>query len=208
MLQTRDIRFAYNAQTGFQFPDLHCDAGMALLITGRSGKGKTTLLHLLGGLMPPTHGSIRIGETELNALRGPALDRFRGRHIGIVFQQPHFVESISVLDNILLAAAMSGSNTGAKEARMLLDQLGIADQARKKPARLSQGQRQRAGIARALLNRPALLLADEPTSSLDDENTAAVAGLLHELAWQYDTALIIVTHDGRLKGSFERQIEL
>lgn len=208
MLQTKDIRFAYNAQTGFQFPDLHCDAGGALLITGRSGKGKTTLLHLLGGLMAPTHGSIRIGETELSALRGPALDHFRGRRIGIVFQQPHFVESISVLDNVLLAAAMSGGKVGAKEARTLLDQLGIADQAGKKPARLSQGQRQRANIARALLNRPALLLADEPTSSLDDENTAAAAGLLRELARQYDTALIIVTHDGRLKGAFERQIEL
>jgi lipoprotein-releasing system ATP-binding protein len=208
MLQTNDVCFAYDAQTRFQFPDLYCDAGRALLITGSSGKGKTTLLHLLGGLMTPGQGRIRVGETELSALRGPALDRFRGRRIGIVFQQPHFVESISVLDNILLAAVLSGGKAGDKEARALLDQLGIAGQAPKKPSRLSQGQRQRANIARALLNRPALLLADEPTSSLDDENTAAVAVLLHELARRYDTALVIVTHDQRLKGAFERQIEL
>jgi ABC-type lipoprotein export system ATPase subunit len=208
MLQTTQLRFRYNASTAFQFPDLRCAAGETLLVTGKSGRGKTTLLHLLGGLLSPQSGQIHLGKTDLAQLRGSALDHFRGQNIGIVFQQPHFVASLSVLDNVLLSNVLSGKKAERKTAESLLEQLGIADQAAKKPANLSIGQQQRANIARALLHRPQLLLADEPTSSLDDDNTHTVAQLLQDLASQHGAALVIVTHDGRLKSVFERQVGL
>lgn len=208
MIQTRQLRFSYNAQTQFAFPDLACAAGETLLITGASGTGKTTLLHLLGGLLPPSSGQVEIDRTDLSKLSGRPLDRFRGRHIGIVFQQAYFVAALSVFDNLLLAGWLSQRKKDAAKARGLLERLSIAEQAAKKPAQLSIGQQQRAAIARALMGDPALLLADEPTSSLDDRNAQTVADLLREQAQQAGAALIIVTHDQRLKQRFNQHIEL
>lgn len=208
MFFTKGLVFSYNHSTRFQFADVHANAGSALLITGKSGSGKTTLLHLLGGLLKPKAGQVVVNDTDMAQLSGSALDQFRGAHIGIVFQQSHFVESLSILDNVLLAAALAGKIPDKTEAIRVLDALGIAAQAAKKPAKLSQGQQQRANIARALINRPALLLADEPTSSLDDDNTAMVADLLSELAERYKAALVIVTHDQRLKNRYATSIEL
>jgi lipoprotein-releasing system ATP-binding protein len=208
MFSTEGLTFSYNTNTRFQFADLSVPPADALLVTGRSGTGKTTLLHLLGGLLRPEAGKIVVDNTDMARLTGPALDRFRGNHIGIVFQRSHFVESLSVMDNILLAGVLAGKPPDKTAARRLIDALEIGDQAAKKPAALSQGQQQRANIARALINRPTLLLADEPTSSLDDENTALVADLLTDLSQQYNTALIIVTHDQRLKQKFARRYEM
>ena len=207
MLKTENIQFAYPA-IQFQFPDIGCKTGEVLVITGSSGKGKTTLLHLLAGILKPSTGAIRIDETDITNLKARQLDQFRGQHIGIVFQQPHFIASLSVIENLMLAPYFSGSAIKNGRAKELLAHLQISEQATKKPSRLSQGQQQRVSIARALMNNPALILADEPTSSLDDENCAIVANLLKEQAQMANAALVIVTHDQRLKNIFHKSIHL
>ncbi|HMR81858.1 MAG TPA: ATP-binding cassette domain-containing protein [Niabella sp.] len=207
MLQTNNIQFSYPA-VQFRFPDIQCKAGDILLITGSSGKGKTTLLHLLAGLLKPQSGHIYIDGTDITALHAGSLDKFRGQKTGIIFQQSHFVASLSVIENLLLAPYLTGIKTNKERAKELLTQLNIAEQANKKPSRLSQGQLQRASIARALMNNPAVILADEPTSSLDDENCHKVATLLQEQAAITNAALVIVTHDQRLKQLFHQKIEL
>lgn len=208
MLRTYHLRFAYNVHTSFRFPDLTCEAGQALLITGQSGKGKTTLLHLLAGLLAPHEGEIWIDDVNLAALRGRALDRFRGQRIGLVFQQPHFIASISLLENLVAAGWLGTGKKDRVKARQLLERLDIDSYAHRKPHQLSVGQQQRAAIARALMNDPAVLLADEPTSSLDDENARIVADLLLQQAWQASASLIVVSHDQRLKDLFSQSISL
>lgn len=208
MLKTKDVHFSYSEKVSFHFPDIYCPVGDALLITGASGKGKTTLLHLLAGILTPTSGEIKIGDTNIAGLSGKKLDAFRGKKIGIVFQQSHFVQSLTVLENILLAAWLSGNRLNPERANTLLDKLNMADQAGKRTAKLSQGQQQRVSIARAVMNYPSLILADEPTSSLDDEHCIKVAILLREQAMSANAALVIVTHDQRLKDIFQRMIQL
>lgn len=208
MLRTHHLRFAYNVHTSFRFPDLTCEAGRGLLITGQSGKGKTTLLHLLAGLLAPHEGEIWIDDVNLAALRGRALDRFRGQRIGLVFQQPHFIASISLLENLVAAGWLGTGKKDRVKARQLLERLDIDSYAHRKPHQLSVGQQQRAAIARALMNDPAVLLADEPTSSLDDENARIVADLLLQQAWQASASLIVVSHDQRLKDLFSQSISL
>jgi putative ABC transport system ATP-binding protein len=162
----------------------------------------------LGGLQQPTSGTISINGTNITALSTMKLDQFRGAQIGIIFQQPHFVASLNILQNLELASSLANKKIDTDKAIQLLSQLAIGDQAFKKPSKLSQGQLQRASIARALMNQPSLLLADEPTSSLDDANCEAVASLLAEQAAKNNAALIIVTHDQRLKQLFHQSIEL
>lgn len=207
MISTNNIRFAYPA-IQFHFPDISCKAGDTLMITGSSGTGKTTLLHLLGGLLKPRSGAITIGETDITNLSARKSDKFRGQRIGIIFQQPHFVASLNVKDNLLLAPYLANKSVKENRADELLNQLGISEQQYKKTYTLSQGQQQRVSIARALMNNPALILADEPTSSLDDGNCIKVAELLQHQAKQANAALVIVTHDQRLKQIFHQTVHL
>lgn len=208
MLKTQQIRFSYGGNAVFAFPDIVCQPGEVLLVTGASGKGKTTLLHLMGGLLRPSEGSIWVDTTDITQLSPPRLDRFRGRHVGIVFQRPHFVASLTARQNLLLAAHLSGSAQAPQRAEALMGQLGISDQSHKKPANLSQGQLQRLSIARALMAGPALVLADEPTANLDDGHCSQVAELLRQQAQQNKAALVIVTHDQRLKSIFHHSVAL
>lgn len=208
MITIKNVFFSYNSTTAFHFPDMHCSASEPLLITGNSGKGKTTLLHLLGGLLRPESGSISIQDTIISSLSEKELDRFRGRNIGLVLQQSHFVASLNVLENVVLASWLATGKKATEKAISLLKQLDLEDQMYKLPSNLSEGQQQRVSIARALINEPKLLLADEPTSSLDDENAAKVADLLAHLSKEYKASLIIVTHDQRLKDKFSNQLNL
>ena len=208
MLQTKSLSFTYGNGHSFHFPDLFCGAGEALLITGNSGRGKTTLLHLLAGILRPASGEIRIDGNNIASFSEKKLDRFRGQKIGIVFQQSHFVQSLDVLDNILLAANLAGKTANREKATGLLQRLNMADKIRRSPATLSQGQQQRVSIARALINEQTVILADEPTSSLDDEHCNIVASLLKEQAAIAHAALVIVTHDQRLKSFFGNSIAL
>jgi lipoprotein-releasing system ATP-binding protein len=208
MISTKNIRFSYGKATNFTFPDIAALRGESLLITGGSGKGKTTLLHLLGGLLRPQLGEITIENTNLRELSDKKLDHFRGKNIGLVLQQSYFVASLTVLENVVLASWLATGRQATDKAKQLLDQLDLKEQMSKLPSQLSIGQQQRVSIARALINEPKLLLADEPTSSLDDDNAYIVADMLSALAKQYGTALIIVTHDQRLKDRFPNQISL
>lgn len=208
MINTKNLRFSYGKGTDFIFPDIAASAGQSLLITGGSGKGKTTLLHLLGGLLRAQSGQVAIEGTDITTLSEKKLDHFRGKNIGLVLQQSYFVESLNVLENVVLASWLATGRQATEKAKEILGQLDLKEQLYKMPSQLSIGQQQRVSIARALINEPKLLLADEPTSSLDDENAAKVADMLDALAKQYGTALVIVTHDQRLKDRFLNQISL
>lgn len=208
MIQTESLSFSYNSDTFFSFPNIKNNVSETLLITGNSGKGKTTLLHLLGGLLRPSSGTISIEETTISSLSEKELDRFRGKNIGLVLQQSHFVASLNVLENVVLASWLATGKKATEKAKSLLKELDLENQMYKLPSNLSVGQQQRVSIARALINEPKLLLADEPTSSLDDENAFKVADLLAKLSKEYKASLIIVTHDHRLKDKFSNQLNL
>lgn len=208
MIQTQNIQFQYNSDTTFVFPDILCRSGETLLITGKSGSGKTTLLHLLSGLLQPQSGEIKIGDQSIQDLNIRKQDAFRGKEIGLVLQQSYFIESLSVIDNIVLASWLVSKTKAYDKAIELLTFLQISDLKDKMPSQLSVGQQQRVSIARALMNEPKVILADEPTSALDDENTLLVSELLKDVAQKYKAALLIVTHDSRLKSVFTHQIEL
>ena len=208
MLQTDNLTFHYPNGPSLTFPDLRCAAGEHWLLLGPSGSGKTTWLQLLAGLRTPTTGRIVLRDTNLADLRGGALDRFRGREIGIIYQQPPFVRSLSVGDNLALARRLAGLPADAERVHRLLDRLGVSHKARSRPDRLSVGEQQRVAIARALVNAPGLILADEPTSALDDGNARRVSQLLREVAEAVQAILVIVTHDARLRQEFDRYVEL
>jgi ABC-type lipoprotein export system ATPase subunit len=206
MLITNQLQFQYSNHRTFTFPNIQCEKGEQLLLLGASGVGKTTLLHLLGGLLRPTNGEVSINGQNLAVLKGTQLDHFRGRNIGIIFQQPHFLRALTVLENIILAQQLAGLKVDKSLIYSFLDHLNMGHQRDVKTDRLSVGEQQRVGIIRALINRPAVVLADEPTSALDDANCQEVIRLLNTCA--SDAALIIVTHDARLKSDFKNQIIL
>ncbi|RMD75899.1 MAG: ATP-binding cassette domain-containing protein [Bacteroidetes bacterium] len=208
MVRTQSLAYTYPPDLTIRFPDMVCRRGEHWLILGPSGCGKTTLLQLLAGLRHPHEGKVFIGDTELTALRGRARDLFRGQHIGLVFQQPHFVAALTVLENLLLPQKLARRTPSTQRALALLDELGVAHKAHALPHRLSQGEQQRVAIARALVNEPVLILADEPTSALDDGHAAAVADLLEREARSVQATLLIVTHDNRLKTRFPHRLEL
>jgi putative ABC transport system ATP-binding protein len=176
--------------------------GEQWLLRGNSGSGKTTLLHILAGLQQATSGKISIANTEISQLKGTKLDKFRGKEIGIIFQQPYLVKTLSVLENLLLANYMASQKQDKTFLLHLLQELNIEELQNKFPHQLSVGEQQRLCIARSLANKPKLLLADEPTSALDDENTKFVINLIKNQAKNYNTTLIIATHDSRLEQEF------
>jgi len=208
VLRSLQISFKYQGGQSFDFPNISCDTHQPLLLLGESGTGKTTLLHLLSGLLKPTSGKVIIDGINIYDLSEKNRDKFRGENIGVVFQSPHFVRSLSVLDNLLLPAFFTNNKINTEKAKHILDRLNIGDKWNKKPTQLSVGEQQRVAIARALINSPKVLLADEPTSALDDKNTKEVIQLLGEQAKEFDAALIIVTHDNRLKDKFANTIVL
>ena len=208
MLLTEDLSYRYPGGETLRFPDLDCPDGQTRLLLGQSGSGKTTLLQLLAGLRQPASGQVVVNGQDLSQLSGQARDRFRGRHIGLVFQTPHFLRALSVRENLRIAQQLAGEPADDRRIADLLDRLDIGHKATSLPSRLSVGQQQRAAIARAVINQPALILADEPTSALDDTNARAVADLLREQAAAVNATLLIVTHDNRLTDLVAHQTTL
>ncbi|MBK8954487.1 MAG: ATP-binding cassette domain-containing protein [Saprospiraceae bacterium] len=209
MLSTSQVSFKYrSANRVFQFPDIQCEAGKAVLILGPSGCGKTTLLHLLAGLLIPDSGSIQIAGQEFQKLPMHEHDRFRAAHIGLVLQKPHFLNALNITENLQLFQKLSGRKKDVDRIIELLKILDLSDKAKQLPNSLSQGEAQRLSLARAVINQPALLLADEPTSSLDDKRALVVAKLLSDQAEIHKASLVVVSHDSRLKDYFETQILL
>ena len=206
MLETKNLRFKYDNNLELNFPDIKTSKEN-LLILGASGVGKTTFLHLLSGLLKPINGEIDLLGTKISNLKMSEMDRFRGKNIGIVFQKPHFINSLTVKENLQLAQYISKKND-KNRIQSLLESLGIEDKANKKTQNLSQGEKQRVSIALAIVNSPKLILADEPTSSLDDLNCDKVINILKNQASKYKAKLIIITHDYRLKKHFKNTLSL
>mgnify|MGYP001163575279 FL=1 len=207
MISTKGLNFKYNEQASFTFPDIDLGKDENLLIIGSSGIGKTTLLHLLAGLLESNSGSINLYGQDISKLTQHQIDKFRGQNIGIVFQKPHFVNSLTVKENLQLAQYL-GNKKDQNRIIDILSSLDILDKENKKPKKLSQGEKQRASIAMAIVNSPKLILADEPTSSLDDENCDRVIKLLKKQASEFKAQLIVITHDNRLKKHFKKSIKL
>jgi len=207
MIRTKGLNFKYNEQASFSFPDINLGKDENLLIIGSSGIGKTTLLHLLAGLLESNSGSINLYGQDISKLTQHQIDKFRGQNIGIVFQKPHFVNSLTVKENLQLAQYL-GNKKDQNRIIDILSSLDILDKENKKPKKLSQGEKQRASIAMAIVNSPKLILADEPTSSLDDENCDRVIKLLKKQASEFKAQLIVITHDNRLKKHFKKSIKL
>jgi lipoprotein-releasing system ATP-binding protein len=190
--------------------ELHLEPGEAVAVMGPSGSGKSTLLHILGTLDTPTHGRVRIEDTDPFALPQRQLADFRNRRIGFVFQDHHLLPQCSVLENVLVPTFVTHEDRAAVTgwARELLQRVGLGGRLDHLPAELSGGERQRVAVARALIHRPALLLADEPTGNLDRNTAAAVGRLLLELHQEQRNVLVIVTHSQELADTFPRVLAM
>jgi len=208
MFSIRNLRHAYDGAEVLDVPDWQVGQGSQWLVLGPSGSGKTTLLHALAGILRPTAGSVSVAGQDLGALSGRALDRFRGRHVGIVLQRLHLMTSLSVLDNLLLAQYLAGLPQDRGRALEVLGGLDLAGKSGAYPHELSFGQAQRVAVARAVVNRPKLLLADEPTSNLDDARCFQALELLQNQARACDATLVIATHDQRVKSRMPDQFVL
>lgn len=206
LLKANSLKYAYMGQKEIIFPSFNVDRGEAILILGKSGSGKTTLLNLLAGLLQPKEGEVILDGVNLSSISGQTLDLFRGKNIGIVFQKPHLIAALNVRQNLELTHFFSRKK-GQKISQLLSD-LGISSKSNSSVLTLSEGEAQRVSIARALASSPKLILADEPTSSLDDENTEKVIELLKDQASKIGAALIIVTHDQRVKNHVSNFIEV
>jgi ABC-type lipoprotein export system ATPase subunit len=186
--------------------DLDVEAGQVVAVLGRSGSGKSTLLHLLGGLDRPDAGRITLAGREITRQSPRALARTRLRHVGFVFQSYHLIEELSGEENVLLPARLPGAGReGERRGRRMIDELGLTEIAGRRPHELSGGEQQRLAIARALVNDPELVLADEPTGNLDQQNGATVLALLRNLPGR---AVVIVTHEPDTASIADRLLHL
>ncbi|TXF88416.1 ABC transporter ATP-binding protein [Neolewinella aurantiaca] len=208
MLSSTNLSFTYPGGEVLKFPDLVCPAGETRLLLGKSGSGKTTMLQLLAGLRKPATGSVVINGQNLNELSGAELDYFRGQNVGMIFQTAHFIRALSVRENLAIAQQLAGKPIDRPRIDGLLEELDLGGKGNALPGKLSVGQQQRAAIARAIINQPAVIFADEPTSALDDDNTRQVIQLLQRQAEAVKATLLIVTHDNRLTGIIPQQTKL
>jgi ABC-type lipoprotein export system ATPase subunit/ABC-type Mn2+/Zn2+ transport system permease subunit len=208
MLEINNLKVGYDGTTVMELPHLSLATGEHCLILGASGSGKTTILSTISGLLAPIGGEIVLDGHSFRDLHGSAMDEFRGRHIGIIYQTLHMVSALTVLENLILAQYAAGLPQDRDKAVSLLEHLGIADKRNNKPETLSQGQQQRVAIARATINDPKIIVGDEPTSALDDNSCETVMDLLLKLAVASNASLVIATHDQRIKRHFHKQITL
>lgn len=208
MFELRQLTHNYDGTEVLRVDIWTAAQGEQWLLLGPSGSGKSTLLHILAGILRPAAGSVRIAGQDLAALSAAELDRFRGRNIGIVLQRLHLLPSLTVAQNVQLAQYLAGLPQDAARVQEVLAGLDLADKADARPHALSHGQAQRAAIARAVVNRPRLLLADEPTSNLDDGRCAQALDLLLAQAAACDATLVIATHDQRVKSRIPNHYRL
>ena len=211
LVDIQDARKTYQGASGQVLAvddvSLSVDGGEFVAIQGPSGCGKSTMLLLAGGLLTPESGSVQIGGEDPYALTADARSKFRADNIGFVFQQFHLVPYLSVLDNALAPSIATGAKDAEQRARDLLDQFGLAHRLEHTPGELSSGERQRTALARALLNEPKVLLADEPTGNLDTENATEVLKHLRKFAAS-GGAVLLVTHDAQAATTADRVIHL
>ena len=214
-LQVRSLTKSYPTRAGnldvLRDIELELGRSESLAIMGPSGSGKSTLLYILGTLDKPTTGKVTLDDADPFALNEANLAAFRNRKIGFIFQDHHLLPQCSVLENVLIPTLVNPSDQAEsveKWARELLDRVGLKDRLDHRPAELSGGERQRVAVARALIHRPTLLLADEPTGNLDQKTAKTVGSLLLELQQGQQTMLIVVTHSRELSQTFPKRMEM
>ena len=207
MIHFQDVRKTYDTKKGevtaLDIPDLKIERGEFVVVRGHSGSGKTTLLLTAGGMLRPTNGVVSVDGEDLYRLPPPARARFRAETVGFVFQMFHLIPYLNAIENIIMARGRDGAAADRGAARELLERLGLSHRETHLPAELSAGERQRTALARALLNKPKLILADEPTGNLDLENAAEV--LRHLEAYHKDGGtVLVVTHGTTADASADR----
>ena len=198
MIHSHGLRYQYPGGPLLAFADVAVPQGGVLLVSGPSGCGKSTWLALVAALMAPTAGTLAVAEQPLAALRGASADAWRARSIGFLPQALHLSAALSVQRNLALAQWAAGQAQDDGAITRALQALGVAELAQRRPAQLSGGQAQRVALARAVLMRPRVILADEPTASLDDEAAAAAVTLMHQTALAQGATLVIASHDARV----------
>lgn len=210
MIDIKGITKSFGSLQVLKGIDLHINKGEVVSIVGPSGAGKTTLLQIIGTLDKPDSGSVVVDGVETRQLSGHKLSEFRNRHVGFVFQFHQLLPEFTAIENVMIPAFIAGKSTSEtrKRAEELLDFMGLADRARHKPSELSGGEKQRVAVARALVNRPAVILADEPSGSLDSKNKAELHQLFFDLRDKLGQTFVIVTHDETLAQITDRTIHL
>jgi len=212
LLSVRDVKKSFETPNGplevLRGVNLEVGPGETVAIVGESGSGKSTLLSLLAGLDIPSEGAVCIDGHDLARLDESQLSELRARKLGIVFQQFHLMGGLTALENVSLPLELQREPEADSRARAALEHVGLADRATHLPSRLSGGECQRVALARALVVEPPLLLADEPSGSLDEKTGTAVNELMFDLVARRDTALVLVTHSDRLSAACHRQVRL
>lgn len=210
MIELRDINKSYGKLTVLRGVSLDIVPGRVTAVVGPSGAGKSTLLHILGSLDRPDSGAVRYDAVDITKLDEKSLARFRNRNVGFVFQSHSLLPEFSIEENVMMPALIGGTATAEARdrARRLLDTLGLANRLTHRPAALSGGECQRAAVARALVNDPAVILADEPSGSLDSDNRRQLHRLFFDLRDRFGTTFVIVTHDDTLAAEADRTVRL
>lgn len=210
MIELQGIHKSFGTLEVLKGIDLHIEKKEVVSIVGPSGAGKTTLLQILGTLHKPDAGSLHINGIDVLALKGNELARFRNRHLGFVFQFHQLLPEFTAIENVMIPGLLAGEKEGnlRKRAAELLDYLKLASRLEHKPSELSGGEKQRVAVARALMNRPDVILADEPSGSLDTHNKQELHNLFFELRDTFDQTFVIVTHDEELSRLTDRTIHM
>lgn len=209
MLLLKDVRKTYREPDGSPLPILNIRefrlaAGEQAVLMGRSGCGKTTLLHVIAGISRPDSGLVQIDGTDITRLSEAGRDRFRADKLGYVFQTFNLLPGFSALENVLLGMSFAGNRTDSSRARNLLERVGLKHRMNHRPTALSVGEQQRVAVARALANRPKLLLADEPTANVDSAHQQQIIDLVRETCQEENVALLLVTHTPEVSEQFSR----
>ncbi|MCR9115920.1 MAG: ABC transporter ATP-binding protein [bacterium] len=209
MLRIQDLKKSYAQPDGgrvtiLNIPKLSLNPAEQMVLIGDSGGGKSTLLHLIAGIRRPDSGSIRIDGTDICKLPESTRDRFRASRIGYIFQTFNLLDGFSAYENVLLGMTFGVDRTDPERAKSLLERVGLGHRLTHRPSKLSVGEQQRVAVARALANRPKLLLADEPTANVDPKNQEQIVSLIRDTCVEEGIALLIVTHSMEVAGQFDR----
>jgi lipoprotein-releasing system ATP-binding protein len=209
MLEIRNLKKSYNEPSGrslliLDVPQLDIAQGEQVVLRGESGGGKTTLLHIISGIVPADSGSIKLDGTELTKFSESTRDRIRADKMGYVFQTFNLLPAFTALENVRLGMTFAKKKMNAERAKELLSKVGLSDRMNYLPSQLSVGQQQRVAVARALANKPRLLLADEPTANVDPSNQKKIIDLIQDVCREEKVAILMVTHSDEIANRFER----
>jgi len=210
MLSAKGVEKKYGSMSILKGVDIDIQSGEIVSIIGASGAGKSTLLHILGSLDKPDAGTITLNNQRIDLLKGKQLAAFRNNHIGFIFQFHHLLPEFSAIENVCIPGWIGGKNKSAteKKAKELLATLGLANRLENKPGQLSGGEQQRVAVARALINNPAIIMADEPTGNLDSANAEDLHQLFIQLRNQFNQTFLIVTHNEALAQQSDRVLQM